>query len=120
MVIIIENNSSVLIARVRRAGNGGYLTQSTTTSISVKSYKQGDGSLVHTSTPVIADVVFNTLQTGSEWQVDETGYNLRIPLSGSHFPDGQVSYQLELEIVPTDGFTLRHSVIVNTSNLYGI
>ena len=54
----------------------------------------------------VADVVFNSLQVGGLWTVDEVGYNFRheIDVSAAEaFPKAGVQYQVRYELVPTSG-----------------
>jgi hypothetical protein len=54
----------------------------------------------------VADVIFNALQTGGLWTVDEVGYNFRheIDVSSSEaFPKAGAQYQVRYELTPTAG-----------------
>jgi hypothetical protein len=54
----------------------------------------------------VSDVVFNSLQTGGLWTVDEVGYNFRheMDISGDEaFPKAGTSYQVRYEISPVSG-----------------
>jgi len=55
---------------------------------------------------VVADVIFNALQTGGLWTVDEDGYNFRHEIDVSTteaFPKAGVQYQVRYELTPTTG-----------------
>lgn len=52
---------------------------------------------------VITDVVFDTMQTGSDWTVDTTGYNFKGTLDGSWFPKGGRVYRVEITTNITSG-----------------
>jgi hypothetical protein len=55
---------------------------------------------------VIADVIFNALQTGGLWSVDEVGYNFRHEIdvaSSEAFPKAGAQYQVRYELTPTTG-----------------
>jgi hypothetical protein len=55
---------------------------------------------------VVADVIFDSLQTGGLWTVDEIGYNFRheIDVSADEaFPKAGAQYQVRYEITPTSG-----------------
>jgi hypothetical protein len=55
---------------------------------------------------VVGDVIFNSLQTGGLWTVDEVGYNFRhaIDVSADEaFPKAGAQYQVRYEISPTSG-----------------
>ena len=54
----------------------------------------------------MSSVIFNALQTGGLWTVDEVGYNFRheINVSSSEaFPKAGVQYQVRYELTPTTG-----------------
>jgi hypothetical protein len=54
----------------------------------------------------VGDVIFNSLQTGGLWTVDEVGYNFRhdVDVSAAEaFPKAGALYQVRYEIVPTSG-----------------
>ena len=55
---------------------------------------------------VVANVIFNALQTGGLWTVDEVGYNFRHEInvtSAEAFPKAGVQYQVRYELTPTTG-----------------
>jgi hypothetical protein len=55
---------------------------------------------------VVADVIFNALQTGGLWTVDGVGYNFRHELnvaSSEAFPKAGTQYQVRYELTPTTG-----------------
>ena len=54
----------------------------------------------------VEDVIFNALQTGGLWTVDEVGYNFRheIDVSATEaFPKAGAQYQVRYELTPTAG-----------------
>ena len=54
----------------------------------------------------VDDVIFDVLQTGGLWTVDEEGFNFRheIDVSESEaFPQAGVQYQVRYELLPTAG-----------------
>ncbi|MEX2091838.1 MAG: hypothetical protein WD971_04130 [Pirellulales bacterium] len=55
---------------------------------------------------VVADVIFNALQTGGLWTVDDVGYNFRHEIDVSTteaFPKAGAQYQVRYELTPTAG-----------------
>ena len=120
--VVYEQSSLVVLARVKRVGSNSYLTIASTSSISVSTYNSTTAALVTTVTPTVSAVVFDTLQTDDRWNVegDTTGYNLAIPLTAAHFPDGNTNYQIEVLITPTDGYEIRFSVPVRTRDLLSV
>jgi hypothetical protein len=100
--IVIENTSVVCLARVR-ASSGSYLTQATTTSLTVKVFNLNDRSQSGaTQTPSKTSCVFDTLQTDARWSEDSTGYNLAVPITADYLTDGNIVYQVECKLVTTD------------------
>lgn len=54
----------------------------------------------------VASVIFNALQTGGLWTVDDVGYNFRHEINVSTneaFPKAGVQYQVRYELTPTSG-----------------
>jgi hypothetical protein len=54
----------------------------------------------------VSSVIFNSLQTGGLWSVDEEGYNFRHEIDVSQsdaFPKAGVQYQVRYELTPTTG-----------------
>jgi hypothetical protein len=54
----------------------------------------------------VDDVIFNSLQSGGLWTVDEDGYNFRHEIDVSQteaFPKAGVQYQVRYEMLPTAG-----------------
>ena len=54
----------------------------------------------------VSSLIFDTLQTDSVWDVDETGYNLKHVLDVSAeeaFTEAGRSYRIVLELTPTSG-----------------
>lgn len=60
-----------------------------------------DGSAYQT--PVVADVVFNTLQTDSRWDVDSTGYNVAYKFTA---PKRDKTYDVRVTLAMENGDTL--------------
>jgi hypothetical protein len=109
-----ENSGIVYSSRVLKA-DGTPVVQSDLTSITCKVYATattGDPVLVTSPAVVITSTVYNTLQTdttGNIW-TDDTGYNFKLPLDESCFPDAPVVYRIEFKLLPTSGsyFYLAH------------
>jgi len=58
------------------------------------------------ATLVVANVIFNALQTGGLWTVDEVGYNFRHEINvgtSEAFPKAGAQYQVRYELTPTTG-----------------
>lgn len=54
----------------------------------------------------VASVIFNALQTGGLWTVDDVGYNFRHEIdvgTSEAFPKAGAQYQVRYELTPTTG-----------------
>jgi len=54
----------------------------------------------------VSNVIFNALQTGGLWTVDDVGYNFRHEIdvgTSEAFPKAGVQYQVRYELTPTSG-----------------
>jgi hypothetical protein len=108
-----KNGSAVLMARIVDS-DGENIEQASVSAIEYSVYEldpcRPDNLTVVTGhdgvTLDVSDVVFDTLQTGGLWTVDETGYNFRheIDVTGSEaFPKAGTHYQVRYEITPVGG-----------------
>jgi hypothetical protein len=108
-----KNGSAILIARIVDAG-GANVQQAGIAAIEYSIYELDPcrpDSLAavagHDSASLdVADVIFNTLQTGGLWTVDEVGYNFRHEIDVSTaeaFPRAGVQYQVRYELTPATG-----------------
>ena len=76
------------------------LTQAATTSITYKVFDlDNNNAQTGTGTLTVADVVYDTAQTGGGWPYDD-GYNFRYVLPASCFPTGGHKYIAELIFTP--------------------
>ena len=99
---ILEGQPFIPIARVTNTA-GAYITQAAVSSISYAVANAATLVSTGTGSLVVADVVFDTLQTGANWNVDGTGYNFLATIPATCFPDGNVIYRVEVSFVPTSG-----------------
>lgn len=54
----------------------------------------------------VANVIFNALETGGLWTVDDVGFNFRHEIdvgTSAAFPKAGVQYQVRYELTPTSG-----------------
>ena len=110
---VFKNGSAILLARVVDA-SGSAVQQADLSAIEYTVYEL-DPCRVDSQTAVtghdgvavtVADIIYDTLQTGAEWTVDATGYNFRheVPVSTNDaFPTAGRSYQIRYELTPTSG-----------------
>lgn len=98
--------SCLLMARVlvNIVGEATYVKQANLTSISYVVWNRGV-QVGLTGTLVIADVIYDTLQTGSTWTttIDSTGGNFSFELSGDYLPDADEMYTVTVTFAPTGG-----------------
>jgi hypothetical protein len=97
-------NGFALLARYKDlAGND--VQQADVSSISYEVWPKSNPRLVQTGTFTVADVVFNTLQTGSGWNSSEypDGYNFRGVLPATLFPKEEETYRIFIRVVPASG-----------------
>lgn len=108
-----KNGTALLLARI--VDSAGANVQQAGIAAIEYSISELDPCLPDQLTPVaghdgveldVADVIFNTLQTGGLWTVDEVGYNFRheIDVSESEaFPKAGAQYQVRYQLTPTAG-----------------
>ena len=95
-----EDGGAALMARI--VGNAGAnIVQADITAISRAVFV--GSTLQATTAPVVATVVFDTLQTDARWARDSTGYNFREAVLAAVFPDGDTIYRVEYKFTPASG-----------------
>jgi hypothetical protein len=108
-----KNGSAILMARIVDAA-GASVQQSGLTAIEYSIFELDPcrpDNLVAVAghdgvTLVVADVIFNALQTGGLWTVDAVGYNFRHEIDVSTteaFPKAGAQYQVRYQLTPTSG-----------------
>lgn len=90
------------MARIQGADTS-YITQATTSAITVAVFKNANAVATYTASLTVADVVYDSLQTDARWSKDSTGYNWRFPVVASVFDAGDATYRLEFKFTPTTG-----------------
>jgi hypothetical protein len=108
-----KNGSAVLMARIVDAA-GANVQQSGVAAIEYSIYEL-DPCRPDNLTAVaghdgvaltVANVIYNTLQTGGLWTLDAVGYNFRHEIdvtTSEAFPKAGVAYQIRYELTPTTG-----------------
>ena len=99
---IYEDSGLTCMARIQGADTS-YITQATTSAITVAVFKNANAVATYTASLTVADVVYDSLQTDARWSKDSTGYNWRFPVVASVFDAGDATYRLEFKFTPTTG-----------------
>lgn len=108
-----KNGSAVLMARIVDAA-GANVGQAGITSMAYSIYEldpcrpdELTAVVGHDGVSLaVANVIYNSLQTGGLWTVDEVGYNFRHEIDVSEsaaFPKAGTQYQVRYELTPTSG-----------------
>lgn len=103
-----EDTGQIMLGRIR-GSDAAYVTQASLTSITCAVVDITTGSEVSVITPsiVIATVIFDTLQTGSLWTVDSTGYNFKHAMPATAFPDASHVYKVTYTATPVSGAVFK-------------
>lgn len=121
--VIIEGSGAVLLARVTGA-SGDAVTQASVSAIAWECWKTDvppgriypsstttvTPTKTGTGTGVVADVIYDTLQTDDRWTVDATGYNFALSIPAASWPVTDIDdypdsgwAQVDVKITPTTG-----------------
>jgi hypothetical protein len=113
---IFEGGAVVLLARVRLPATGAPIVQSDLSSIvyQVTEVSRTPFRVTRVATGlVIANVVFNTLQIDSRWDVDSVGFNFVHIVPAADFPSAFVEenrpqkFLVDYKFTPTSGEAFR-------------
>ena len=108
-----KNGTALLMARIVDSA-GANVQQAGIVAIEYSIFEL-DPCLPNQQTPVaghneveldVADVIFNALQTGGLWTVDDVGYNFRHEIDVTEteaFPKAGAQYQVRYQLTPTTG-----------------
>jgi len=98
---VYEDSTFSLMARFEV--DGANATQADCSSITIKAWDMSDfGTQVLSATLVVADVVFDALQTDGRWSEDSTGYNFRYDVADTVCTVPGARYRFE-SVVTTSG-----------------
>jgi len=76
---------------------------------------------VATGTLVVADVIYDALQTSDpRWSRDTTGFNFLAPMAASTVPNGNKVYHLRYTFTPPTGEVYQFPVVLPTRDLLGV
>lgn len=106
---IFEGGQVVLLARLED-DDATALQQADISAITIKVYDKNDpANAILTDTLTVADVIYDTLQTGNGWMLDSAanpdpisglyGWNFRYKTPTTYFPQGNRTYTVEAEAV---------------------
>jgi len=99
---IYEDTGVTCMSRIL-GDDAAAITQATTSSIELKTFKNISTTATSTTALTVANVVFDSYQTDARWSKDSTGYNFRYAVPSSVFDDGDATYRLEFKFTPTSG-----------------
>ena len=104
---VIEDSVAVFLVRIAGV-DGVNLTQASLTAVSYAVFDP-DGQEILSGDLVIADVIFDTLQTGDpRWErccpSDVEGFNFRHVMPATAFPTGGATNRVEYKFTDTNGY----------------
>ena len=101
---VIVNQNSTFAIMYRVLVDGSNMVQADVDTIEFAVYNDDTREQVQALTAlVVANVVFDTLQTDDRWSADSDGYNFRHDVSHSLLTDPDVTYRIEYKITLDGG-----------------
>jgi len=94
LATIYEDTAITCMARIQ-GDDAVNITQSDVTSITLKTFINYGTTATSTPAVVVADSVFDALQTDARWTKDATGYNFRYQIPSTTFDTGDSTYRCE-------------------------
>jgi hypothetical protein len=101
-----EDGGATIQARITKAGSNIAQATLSTITYGVWDVTDPDSPTVTVAagqSVTIASTVFDTLQTGSGWDRDGTGFNFQHTLPATSFPTGGKTYRVEYKFTPASG-----------------
>lgn len=108
---IFEGQSVTHMARIT-GNDAANITQATISSIQLR-ITDDDGNVIVTRTLVVADTIFDVLQTtalDARWTKDSTGYNFKYSALMADLPKGDTLYRFEYRFRPVSSGAQFHFV----------
>ena len=120
--VIWEDSGYTVLARILGHDGAAITTSDVSGTIAwTIAERSAPDTVVATSTLVVADTVFDTLQTGDvRWTKDTTGFNFLAAMDASTVPTGNKTYHLRYTFTPTTGQVYQFPVVLPTRNLLGV
>lgn len=95
--VVFEDTTVKFLARLM-VDASNVLTAAVQADFSAITYAVYSGETsIGTGTLTVSSVIYNSLQTGSIWTVDSTGFNFKATLAASLFPTGNTTYTVEFK-----------------------
>jgi len=115
---VFEDSGISLLARIV-GQDGANITIASITAITCKIFNTRTKVELSTPAVVVADSVFDLLQTDSRWSADLTGYNFRHDLLATALAAGNGLYRVEYKFAPVVGENFHVLFDVATIDLMG-
>lgn len=110
--VVWEKMGATLMARI--VGNAGVdIVQADITAIVCKVFDIDDDEANAAASPtvVVADAIFDNLQTDAIWTKDATGYNFKFPMDDTIFTNADHRYVVEFEFDPSGAGEAKFAVV---------
>jgi len=112
-----EDTDITFLARVL-VDASNTLTPAVQADISTITYAVYAGATsIGTGSVAVSSSVYNTLQTGTIWGVDSTGFNFKATLANTLFPTGSTTYTVDFKFTLASGNQFFVSFEVVTRDL---
>lgn len=101
--VVHEDTDTTFLARVL-VDASNTLTPGVQADFSAITYAvYSGGSSIGTGSLTVSSVVYNSLQAGTIWGVDSTGFNFKATLANTLFPTGSTTYTVDFKFTLTGG-----------------
>lgn len=102
--VIVQGSAVTLLDRIQD-DTGNYPAPSDISEITASVVDLDTDLTTGSVTTTGTDAIQSSLQKGNGWVKDTIGWNSKIDLDGSLFPEGNRTYQVEITYTPTSGNT---------------